>query len=180
MQSRIGPARLSSQTNVVQRWPELPRGLLRFRYLLTVRGAICSSPPCWVFTRHPEYQFSEIFRKRRTTGSVRFPSPDDLERGPMPSDEVGGLHDHERSASRITFRRDHRQTKRCRGAARLYLAFLEQSELFPKEKILGHQGDTCAKEPNECQQLRILQELAGRDRTFEQHRKAKASVLLAW
>ena len=37
-------------------------------------------------------------------------------------------------------------------------AFLEQGELFSKE--LGHQGDTRGKEqPDECQQLRILQEL---------------------
>ena len=39
-------------------------------------------------------------------------------------------------------------------------AFLEQGELFSKEQILGHQGDTRGKEqPDECQQLRIRQEL---------------------
>jgi len=39
-------------------------------------------------------------------------------------------------------------------------AFLEQGELFSKEQILGHQRDTGGKEqPDECQQLRILQEL---------------------
>ena len=117
--------------------------------------------PRWVLTGHPEYQFSEVFRERRTTGSARFPAPKHLERSPMPSDEGGRLHDHKRAAPvEELCECDHRQTKRCRCPARFYLAFLEQSELFPKEKILGHQDDTSAKEqPDEYWQLRILQEL---------------------
>ena len=69
------------------------------------------------------------------------------ERSPMPSDEGGRLHDHQRVAPVEELSgRDHRQTKRWRRAARLSFAFLEQSELFAEEKILGHQGDTSAKE----------------------------------
>jgi hypothetical protein len=38
---------------------------------------------------------------------------------------------------------------------------LEHGQLFSKEKILGHQGSARGKEqPDERQQLRILQELA--------------------
>jgi hypothetical protein len=39
--------------------------------------------------------------------------------------------------------------------------FLEQGKLFPEEQILRHQGDMRGKEePDERQQLRILQDLA--------------------
>lgn len=54
--------------------------------------------PGWVFTRHPEYQFSKIFRERRTAGLARFPSTEHLERSPMPSDEGGWFHDDQRVA----------------------------------------------------------------------------------
>jgi hypothetical protein len=79
----------------------------------------------------------------------------------MPSHESFRLHDHQRVAPVEELRKpDRGQTKRGRCPAWPCLAFLEQGELFPEEQILGHQGDTSAKEQSdEGRQLRILQEL---------------------
>ena len=79
----------------------------------------------------------------------------------MPPDERSRIHNHQRVAPVEELRApDHRQPKRGRCPAWPGLAFPEQGELFPEEQILGHQGDTRAKEKSdEYRQLRILQEL---------------------
>ena len=58
---------------------------------------------------------------------------------------------------------DHDEANRRGGSARSNLAFLEQRELFSKKEILGDESDPGTKEQTEeRQQLRILQQVAGR------------------
>ena len=57
---------------------------------------------------------------------------------------------------------DHNGACGSRGASSFHLAFLKQSELLAKEQVLGNDSDVGANEqPDEREQLHILQELVG-------------------
>jgi hypothetical protein len=68
--------------------------------------------PSWVFASHHANQVSQVLRQRWAAALTGPPSPEHIERSPMPSDERFRLHDRQRVAPVEELReRDYRQTK---------------------------------------------------------------------
>jgi hypothetical protein len=117
----------------------------------------------------PHVGFSRAIRRtssRTSLGSAGRPGLRDFHRQNI----LKALRCHLTNVSGFTITSASRQSKnlasatiarRIEAVVRRGLAFLEHGQLFSKEKILGHQGSARGKEqPDERQQLRILQELA--------------------